>query len=175
VAAFRATLEEIAEADLLLHVVDISHPNSDDQVAAVEEVLETLGASGRPVVTALNKTDRLDLDDATDGGQLNRALAEYPNAIAISAATGYGIDTLLGRIDRVLRRQMIPVDVLIPYAQGDLVSLFHQHGFVELEEHTESGTHLSGRLPPQLAGRYSTYWTPQGQFSQADYQETRKG
>ncbi len=158
VAAFRATLEEINEADLLLHVVDISHNNSDEQVAAVEEVLEELGAGNKPVVTALNKIDRLDRSDPQARRKLEEALANYPNPVAISALTGEGMDDLLRTIDDVLRKQMVPIRVLIPYSQGELVSQFHQYGQVTREEHTPEGTLLEGRVPVVLAGRFADYW-----------------
>ncbi|MCB1513026.1 MAG: GTPase HflX, partial [Hyphomicrobiaceae bacterium] len=116
VAAFRATLEEVNEARILLHVVDASHLNADEQVAAVEEVLEELGAGNKPVVTALNKVDLLDLDDLEERGRLEQARQAYPHAVAISARTGAGMDRLLSMIDTVLFQQMVDVDVLIPYA-----------------------------------------------------------
>jgi GTP-binding protein HflX len=158
VASFRATLEEVTEADLLIHVVDLSHPNMDEQVAAVEEVLEELGAGDKTVITALNKLDAIDPHDAEEAERLRMALADSPNAVAISALTGQGLDDLRAMIDDVLRRQMAPMNVLIPYNRGELVALFHEHGFVEQEEHVETGTHLVGRMPVELAGRYVDYW-----------------
>ncbi|MCB0123749.1 MAG: GTPase HflX, partial [Caldilineaceae bacterium] len=158
VAAFRATLEEVTEANVLLHVVDLSHPNMDEQVGAVEEVLEELEAGDKTVITALNKVDRIDLTDPAEKERLAEALAAYPNAVAVSAQTGEGLDALRTMIDDVLYAQMAPIDVLIPYAHGELVSFFHQYGFVEREEHTAEGTHLSGRMPVQLAGRFADYW-----------------
>ncbi len=158
IAAFRATLEEVTQADLLIHVVDASHPNVDEQVAAVEEVLEELDAGDKPVITALNKVDRLDRRDPETEESLRAALHNYPNAVAISAKRGEGLDQLLQRIDTVLYRQMAPIDVLIPYDRGDLVALAHSHGFVESIEHLAQGAHLQARLPLQLAGRYADYW-----------------
>lgn len=158
VASFRATLEEVTEADLLIHVVDLSHANMDEQVAAVEEVLEELDAGDKTVITALNKLDCLDMNDPATAEHVQQALADYPNAVAISALTGAGLDDLRAQIDKVLRNQMAPVDVMIPYAHGDLVALMHEHGFVEKEEHAENGTHLVGRMPVELAGRYTNYW-----------------
>jgi GTP-binding protein HflX len=158
VASFRATLEEVTEADLLLHVVDLSHENMEEQVAAVEEVLEELGAGEKKVITALNKVDALDLSDPATNDYLQNAQADHPNAVVISALTGQGLDELRARIDQVIRQQMAPVDVLIPYTHGELVALAHEHGFIELEEHEEGGTHLVGRLPVELAGRYVEYW-----------------
>ncbi|MDI9549963.1 MAG: GTPase HflX [Chloroflexota bacterium] len=158
VAAFRATLEEVTQADVLVHVVDASHPNVDEQVAAVEEVLEELDAGDKPVITALNKIDRLDRNDPAVQARLLAGLQDYPSAVAISAQTGAGLSDLLERIDAVLYRQMAPVDVLIPYERGDLVALAHTHGFVENEDHLAQGVHLHARLPVQLAGRYADYW-----------------
>jgi GTPase len=158
VAAFRATLEEVTEADVLIHVVDLSHANMEEQVAAVEEVLEELSAGDKTVITALNKLDAIDPQDEVEGERLRTALAEFPNAVAISALTGQGLEDLRTTIDTVLRQQMAPIDVLIPYAHGELVALFHEHGFVEQEEHGEAGTHLVGRMPVELAGRYVDYW-----------------
>jgi GTPase len=84
--------------------------------------------------------------------------AEHPQSVAISALTGRGIDDLLQAIDKALKHHMAAVDVLIPYQRGELVSLMHEHGVVEHEEHTEHGTHLQGRLPVELAGRFAHYW-----------------
>lgn len=158
VAAFRATLEEVTEANVLLHVVDLSHPNMDEQVGAVEEVLEELEAGGKTVITALNKVDRVDLADPEQQARLEDALAAYPHAVVVSALSGEGLADLRTMIDEVLYAQMAPVDVLIPYDHGELVAFFHQHGFVESEDHTADGTHLTGRMPVELAGRYADYW-----------------
>jgi GTP-binding protein HflX len=161
VAAFRSTLEEVTEADLLLHVVDLSHPNMEEQVAAVEEVLDELGAGDKPMVVALNKLDRFNLADASQADHVAALQAEHPQSVAISALTGQGIDELLEAIDRALKHHMAVVNVLIPYSRGDLVSLMHEHGAVEHEEHTEHGTHLQGRLPVELAGRFAPFWVKQ--------------
>ncbi len=160
VAAFRATLEEVTEADILVHVVDASHPNMDGQIAAVDEVLEELDAGDKPQVMAFNKIDRFG-GDGVRLANLEDVMSDYPNSVAISAATGAGLDALLVTLDDVLRGRMVPVDLLIPYSAGELVALAHTHGFVELEEHTGEGTHLQGRLPVELAGRFSRYWTNQ--------------
>jgi len=138
--------------------VDLSHPNMEEQVAAVEEVLDELGAGDKPVVVALNKLDRLDLNDPVQMQHLAAVQAEHPQSVAISALTGRGIDDLLQGIDKALKHHMAAVDVLIPYQHGELVSLMHEHGVVEHEDHTEHGTHLQGRLPVELAGRFARYW-----------------
>ena len=152
VAAFRATLEEILEADLILHVVDASHPNALEQAAVVEEVLDDLGAGHIPAVTAFNKIDLL------PDGELPPELREdYPDAVAISALKGWGMDALLQRIDATLIARMRPVQVFIPYDQGELVDLFHTYGVVEEERHEGAGVRISGRLPQTLAGRFESY------------------
>jgi len=157
VASFRATLEEVTEADILLHVVDLSHPNMDEQVAAVEEVLESLGAGNKTIVTALNKVDKLDLSQAEDEELVNEAMQSYPNAVVISAMTGIGLDELSSQIDEVLRKRMAIVNARIPYARGELVALMHEHGFIDVEEYEETGTRLQGRIPASLANRFSEY------------------
>ncbi len=152
VAAFRATLEEILEADLILHVVDASHSNALEQALTVEEVLDDLGAAHIPVVVAFNKIDRL------PNRQLPPALKEdYPGGIAISALKGWGLLDLLDRIETELIARMTPIQVFIPYAQGDLVDLFHTHGVVETLEHQKDGIFIQGRLPTSLVGRFEAW------------------
>ena len=160
VAAFRATLEEITEADLLLHVVDISHANADEQVTAVEEMLEELGAGNKPLVTALNKIDLVESDGQEEPGlasQLRRALQEYTSPVQLSARTGEGIPELLAAVDGKLRETMTPLRLLLPYSKGDLVSLIYEHGRVEREEFTEKGTLIEGRLPAHLVNRVQAW------------------
>jgi GTP-binding protein HflX len=151
VAAFRATLEEVTEADLLLHVADVTHPQVMRQAEAVRGTLEEIGAAGMPVVSALNKIDRLSAPDAVSS-LLN--MEEFPNCVAISALTGEGVDSLLACIECVLEEQMIWLDVLIPYKLGELVDLFHRRGLIEREEHVETGTRIAGRIPSVLVGRF---------------------
>lgn len=159
VAAFRSTLEEVNEADLLLHVVDISHANMAEQIAAVEEILDDLGAATKPTVVALNKIDRLDRSNPDDAQLLAQALADNPDAVLISAIHGIGLEHLLAAVDAALRERMARIDALIPYSRGDLVAMLHEHGTVEVETHTEHGTHLVGRLPVELVGRLAPFWT----------------
>ena len=149
VAAFRATLEEITEADLLLHVVDFTHPHVMNQVRAVEETLAELDATGSPVVTALNKIDRLD-----NPAEVQNQLQEFPNSVAISALTGQGIDDLLARVEQVLLSSMVSIDVVIPYSRGGLVALVHEKGIVEHEDYLTEGTHIKGWVPPEIAVKF---------------------
>ncbi len=152
VAAFRATLEEIAESDLLLHIVDITHINALQQAEAVGEVLRELGVVDKPILTVLNKLDALGAAEELP----ELAGIEPDDAAAISAQSGAGLEALLGRIEALLSRDMVALDVLIPYQAGELVHLWHIHGTIEREEHTEHGVHLAGTLPAELAGRIRT-------------------
>ena len=150
VAAFRATLEEVTEGDLLLHVLDVTHPHVMRQAQAVRETLEDIGAADKPVVNALNKIDRLSTPDA-----LRSLTSRFVSGIPISARTGEGLSLLLARIERVLEVQMAWLDVHIPYESGELVDVFHRRGLIEQEEHTGTGTRIVGRIPRELVGRFS--------------------
>ncbi len=152
VAAFRATLEEITEADLLIHVVDITHPSAGIQAEAVDETLEDIGAGHIPVVTALNKIDRL-----TNPQAAREALADQPNAVAISALTGEGIDDLLETIETELYEEYIPIRVRLPYQEGQLISMFHEQGQVERVEHGRGGVVIEGLIPGRLMARYQLF------------------
>ena len=153
VAAFRATLEEVTSADLLLHVVDASHPHVHLQIAAVEQVLEEIGAGGLPMVVALNKIDRLASDIPL---QLHGIAATLPK-VQVSGLTGAGIDELLQCISNTLTAQFDALDVVIPYDRGDLVAQFHQFGNIEQEEFEERGTHLRGFMPTNHIGPFKHF------------------
>ncbi len=153
VAAFRATLEEIAEADLLVHVVDASSPSMCRQIEAVEQVLEEIGAGGRPTVLALNKVDLLNCDVALP---LEGIAATLPQA-RVSALQGDGIDDLLHCISENLLLQFVALDVLIPYTRGELVALFHRYGTIEHESYEEAGTHLRGYMPGNYSGPFTAF------------------
>ncbi|MGQ9518420.1 MAG: GTPase HflX, partial [Anaerolineae bacterium] len=155
VAAFRATLEEISEADLLIHVVDITSPAVIGQCRAVAKVLKEVGADHIPIITALNKIDKLESPAA-----VQEMLQQFPNSVGISALTGEGIDRLLELVDRTLTQQMIDVVVRIPFSAGELVSLFHRFGSIEKEKHTPEGVEIVGQLPVDLAGRFAPYMRP---------------
>jgi GTP-binding protein HflX len=152
VAAFRATLEEIGEADLLLHLVDITHPNALAQAKAVLQMLNEIGAAHIPVVTALNKIDRL-----IDPDRARTSVAGFPNSVAISALQGDGIPDLLQKVNENLYDTYIPIRVRLPYQEGGLISLFHDQGQVELVEHGQSGVVIQGRLPGRLLARYRPF------------------
>jgi GTP-binding protein HflX len=151
VAAFRATLEEVAEADLLVHVVDSSSPTMQRQVEAVEQVLEEIGAGGLPVVVALNKADLMASDLRPS---LLGASTALPS-VRVSALTGSGIDGLLRCISEQLVRRFAALDVLIPYDRGDRGDLLHQFGTIAYEGYEEGGTHLRGYVPANHSGPFA--------------------
>jgi GTPase len=152
IAAFRATLEEIAEADLLLHVLDITHINVFAQAEAVHNTLKEIQADHIPVLTALNKIDGLN-----DPGAAREALDEFSNAVAISALRREGISDLLSSVQEQLFEKYTPLEVLLPYAEGKLISLFHNLGEVERIEHGSQGVMIQGRIPGRLMAQFSAF------------------
>jgi GTP-binding protein HflX len=151
VAAFKATLEELAEADLLIHVVDASHPGLDEQVAAVEQTLAELEVADRPVLVALNKVDRL------EGGAALRRLVTQLDGVAVSALTGEGIDDLLGRVDQALRPKVERVRLRLPYDAGPALSACYERGRVLDRRDEPEGIYLVADLPPGLLGKLAAY------------------
>lgn len=145
VAAFRATLEEITEADIILHVADATHPNMLQQIEAVEDTLAELEVENLPTVLALNKIDALEDSKI----KLPPEFADRP-VVAISGSTGQGIPSLLHAIEAATEHYMDAVTVFLPYKRGDLVSMFHERGQVEREEHTGEGVRIFGRMPKRL-------------------------
>ena len=152
VAAFRATLEEISESDLLLHVVDITHINALAQAQAVHQTLADIDADHIPVLPVLNKIDRF-----SDVQQSSPAVDRFPDAVAISALTGEGITNLLAVINELLYETYLPILVRLPYHQGGLISMFHEYGLVDQVEHGRGGVMIRGKLPGRLIARYQPY------------------
>jgi GTP-binding protein HflX len=181
IAAFRATLEEIQDAQIILHVLDITHPNAEEQARTVDRVLGELGVAHKPRLVALNKIDRLfpsghpngldgskhagsittahtpEPEDASISDRIAREMGLGPDYIPVSATRGWGLQLLLNRIQDVLSGNLTPVRVLIPYSAANLVALFHERGVIEHEEHTERGTLIEGRLPTRLSKLYGGY------------------
>ncbi|HMR98920.1 MAG TPA: GTPase HflX [Anaerolineales bacterium] len=150
VEAFHATLEEISEADLLLHVVDISHQNALNQFNSVQQTLDELGARHIPVITALNKVDKLRKPDSA-----REVASRFPKAVAISGLNGSGVKDLLSLIQEELYETYAPIRVRLPYQQGGLISLFHEAGQVELVEHGRGGVLMQGRIPGRLVAQFN--------------------
>ncbi|MDP2872961.1 MAG: GTPase HflX [Bacillota bacterium] len=147
VAAFRATLEEAAEADLLCHVIDASHPRALEQAAVVQRVLESIGAGARPSLAVLSKADLV--PDA----ELPRLAHSFPGAVTVSGATGQGIDHLLTAIEYELRSRREDFVATIPYARADLLSMLHAHGRVESEDYGAAGVTVRATIDRPLAAK----------------------
>jgi len=166
VEAFHATLEEIVESDLLLHVVDISHPNALNQFESVQQTLEELGAQHIPIVTALNKVDQLrDPESARD------IVSRFSKAVTISALDGSGVKDLLGIIQEELYETYAPILVRLPYQQGALISLFHEAGQVERIEHGRGGVLMQGRIPGRLLAQFSDWQVPSANHHELEEEE----
>lgn len=157
VAAFRATLEEIAEADLLLHILDITHPQVHQHAEAVHQTLQEIHADHIPVIPVLNKIDRLN-----DPDNARRNLETFPNAVAISALRGDGIEDLLQTVKNRLYESYEPVLVELPYKKGELISLFHEEGHVEQVENKYQGVFIQGRIPLRHVAKYKPYIVEKG-------------
>ncbi len=161
IAAFRATLEEINEATVLVHVVDVTHPNAAEQVDTVERTLEDLGMDGQPVVVALNKVDRLSASEQERLTETAGQLGVPADSVPISAQRGDNLDGLLARIEATLEAEQgfVPVALNIPFDRMELVDRFHQLGRVETRDFDEAGTLLLGWLPEAEIGRFDPYIT----------------
>ncbi len=146
VDAFRATLEEVLRADLLLEVVDASDPDFIAQQETVATVLEELGAGGKPRILVFNKLDRLNGAVATAGPPPSDDDVAY-----VSALTGDGLDALRDRIATALRGRLVPVDAVVPYPRAELLARARSAGEVT-ERFTDDGVRIMGRLPESLAG-----------------------
>ena len=159
IAAFRATLEEIEEATMLVHVVDLTHPNAPEQTVTVHETLEELGVDDRPVVYALNKIDAVAPEHLENLDAVKTELGIEGDAVAISAEKGINIEELLARIEQTLEREegFTSVTVTIPYDRSDLVERFHTQGHVLERDFTEQGTVISGSLPSRELSRFEPF------------------
>lgn len=151
VEAFRSTLEEVADADMMLHVVDGSHPDPESQITAVRQVLADVGAADVKEIIVVNKAD------IADPEVVDRLLRSEKHAIAVSARTGAGFDELLQLISDELPRPEIRVDLLLPYQRGDLMSRLHEEGEVISTEHTADGTRVHAKVTPTLQAQVAPY------------------
>jgi GTP-binding protein HflX len=152
VAAFRATLEEIRDADILLHVVDITHANADLQAKSVLLTLEEIEAEHIPIVTALNKIDQM-----RDEFEVEDAVDRYDRAVPISALKGTGTDLLLSVLENEIYTELEPVTVALPYKLGRLISVFHDQGQIEGTIYEDDSVILTGQLPKHLLHEFEPY------------------
>ena len=150
VEAFRSTLEEVADADLIVHVVDGSDDAPEEQISAVREVLNEIDAGNVRELIVINKADIA--DPTTIAGLLRREAG----AVVVSARTGLGMDELREAIEHALPTTLLDVDVVVPYSRGDLLSRAHRQGEVIEVEHGEAGTRLRARVPEALANELAT-------------------
>lgn len=155
VAAFRATLEEIKEADLLLHVLDVTHPNALEQWQSVQETLVDIGAQDIPMVTALNKIDLL-----THPESMSAVLSNQTPTIAISALTGAGTEDLLRLVEGQLFENYTEVTVHIPYREGHMISMFHEQGKVESTHPFDTYITIKGMLPTRMLFHFKDFMKP---------------
>lgn len=152
VAAFRATLEEVIHADLLLHVIDVGHEQWEVQSDAVLQTIDDLGASEVPMLTVFNKIDLL--EDPTIARQL---VSEWPNSVAISAKSGTGISDLFAMIPKMLADRMQMIEALVPYDQANLVENAYDYGRVLEKEYREEGIFVRAELVPEMRGRLAKF------------------
>lgn len=146
VAAFRATLEEISESSLLVHVVDISHPLAEQQIDAVEKVLAELDVSEIPKLMVWNKVDKV-----TDPEKIKLEAERREDIVCISALTGEGLLEFCNAVQEKLKDSMVPVEAFVPFDKGELLSTIHQVGMVEKTEYTENGTFVKAFVPLRFA------------------------
>jgi len=151
IAAFRGTLEEVVQADLLLHVIDASHPQFEKQSFAVYNVLKELGADAKPVITVFNKIDKLDSEYA-----LERMLRQE-GSVAISAIEGINIDTLLGMIENSITATSVDVKLMIPYDDSGVMARLYNGATVISADYSEEGIAVVASMPPEYFERYRKY------------------
>ena len=165
VAAFRATLEEVTEADVVLQVLDVSASAVEEQAETVESVLADLGAADKPRVVALNKVDLL--GPATRRRVIAALTDRYPGAVAISAVKRTGLDELMRALDQATRGDSVAVDILVPYGAEGVLAELRKLGGVERTEYVETGTRAWGWAPRSAAGRFQTYAYPEARSARA--------
>ena len=155
VAAFKSTLEEINEADLLLHVIDVSHYNAGAQFESVKQTLKEIGADNIPTINVFNKADLIEGNLA----ETKALLAESdPDAFLISAKTGQGIDELRNGIVTALFEKMVPIRVELPYSEGALIALFHDQGVVDFIDSGRGSVIMTGTIPTRYLTRYQPFF-----------------
>jgi GTP-binding protein HflX len=155
IAAFRATLEEVSKADVLLHVVDTSHPNVLQHIETVEDTLAEIEVPPIPKILVWNKMDRVGREPLPK--RIGKEI--YADEVTVSAQNGTGIPELLDAIEATIAKHYRKVRLLLPYQRGDLVSALFESATVENQEHTENGVILTVQLPPSLYERYKTFQT----------------
>lgn len=154
VAAFRATLEEVKDSDVLVHVIDVSNPSWEKQEASVRSVLAEMGCGKKPMVRVLNKIDLLEPDKAN---LLMQDAASMKHTVAVSALNGDGLSDLVSCVEDALAELLRSIEVLIPYAKGDELNMLHEQGNVEFVDYREEGTYVRALVPQAIANRLKQY------------------
>jgi GTPase len=159
VEAFKATLEEVVQADLLLHVVDVSHPLAEEQIAAVNAVLAEIGAGEKSTIMVLNKVDRLGADGngAAGSGVLHRLQERHPQAVAISAVTGEGMASLLAEVGTQLQPKREFLELRVPHDRAAVIARLHQVGQVVSRSYRGPTARFKVRIPPHLHDEFAPY------------------
>jgi GTP-binding protein HflX len=152
VEAFKATLEEVVEADLLLHVVDISHPQAEDQITAVNAVLEEIGAQGQPTLMVLNKMDQLQQPEL-----VHRFAERYPQSVPVSALTGAGIPELMAELGNALRPIREFIELSVPHEEAAVIARLHDVGQVVQRNYNGPKARLKVRIPPHLHAEFAPF------------------
>jgi GTP-binding protein HflX len=155
IAAFRATLEEITEADVLLHVVDVSHPNVLQHIEAVNDTLAEIDMPDVPRLLVWNKSDRWSSDDRNLPTSPETAM--YSQQILVSASTGAGLDNLLAAVEDTITASQVVADLLIPYQRGDLLSYLFERSTVLDQQHTGEGVRVRVQMPSNIYERVKSY------------------
>jgi GTP-binding protein HflX len=151
VEAFRSTLEEVADADVIVHVVDASHPDPASELATVRDVIGEVGARDIPELVVFNKSDLISDDDRL----VLRGLE--PRGIFVSAHSGEGIEELLAAIAEILPSPQIELDLLIPYERGDLIALLHDQGRVLSTVYSETGSQVKALVTPEIQSQFTPF------------------
>ena len=152
VEAFKATLEEVVQADLLLHVVDVSHAQPEEQIAAVNTVLDEIGAAGKPTIMVLNKIDRLSNPEL-----VNKYLDRFPNSVGVSAQTGDGFPALLAELGSSLRPEREFVELSVPFDFSSVIARLHQVGQIVERDYKGHTARFKARIPPHHHAEFAPY------------------
>lgn len=153
VEAFKATLEEVVQADLLVHVVDVSHPQASEQIEAVEAVLKEIGAEGKPTLMVFNKVDLLNGSKE----KLNAFLERYPHGVAISAESGDGIPMLLAELGSQIRPLREFVELAVPHEQSGVIARLHEVAQVIERRYTGRTARFKARIPPHFHREFEPF------------------
>ncbi len=156
VEAFKATLEEVVQADLLLHVVDASHPQAEEQILAVNTVLDEIGAAGKSTVMVFNKIDRLN-GDGNGNGHACKFLERFPNAVAVSALTGEGLPALLAQLNSQVRPEREFMELSVPHEASAVIARLHAVGQVVERDYNGEKAWFKARIPPHLHEEFAPF------------------